>query len=95
MTYEEAYHGERPIGPDVLPRLIAELHASPDGFTRSKFIELLGEMGDASVVPMLIEELNHPEHVARQWAVIALEQLGIPEGVAAATRHRAIYPEDS
>lgn len=90
-TFEDAYWGERPAGPDVIPRLIAELHRSPDGYTRGKFAELLGEMGDASVVPVLIAELEHSELDARQWAMLALEQLGEPEGVAAAARYRELH----
>lgn len=93
-TFEDAYWDERPTGPDVVPRLVAELHNSADGYTRGKFAELLGEMGDASVVPVLVAELSHPEPGARLWAVLALEQLGVPEGVEAAKRHRDSHPED-
>ena len=94
MTFEDAYWGERPTGPDVVPRLIVELHRSTDGYTRGKFAELLGEMGDALVVPVLVAELDHTEPDARQWALRALDELGDPEGVAAATQHRALHPED-
>jgi HEAT repeat protein len=94
MTFEDAYWGERPTGPDVVPRLIAELHLSNDGYTRGKFAELLGESGDISVVPMLIAELSHSEPAARLWAVLALEQLGMPEGVEAAKHYRNAHPED-
>ncbi len=94
MTFEHAYWGERPIGPDVVARLIAELHRSLDGSTRGKFAELLGEMGDASVVPVLVAELDHPEPVVRQWAVLALEQLEMPEGIRDAARHRALHAEE-
>lgn len=95
MTFEEAYWGERPVGPDVVPRLIAELHRSADGYTRGKFAELLGEMGDATVVPVLVAELEHSDAGARQWAVSALEQLGLPESVAAVARYQALHPEES
>lgn len=93
-TFEDAYYGERPTGPDIVPRLVAELHRAPDGYTRGKFAELLGEMGDASVVPVLIAELSHPEEDARQWAVLALENLGVPEGMDAAKRHRELEGSD-
>ena len=56
-TFEDAYWGERPADLEVVPRLIAELHRSSDSYTRGKFAELLGEMGDASVVPVLVAEL--------------------------------------
>jgi HEAT repeat protein len=94
MTFEDAYEGPRPTGPGVLAMLVKELHAAADGYTRGKFAELLGEMGDASVVAVLIAELAHPEKDARTWAVLALEQLGIPDGLNAAQRYRAEHPGD-
>jgi hypothetical protein len=45
MTFEDAYDGPRPFGEAVVPRLVQELHRSPDGYTRGKFADLLGEMG--------------------------------------------------
>ena len=93
ITYEDAYHGERPAEPGLLARLVAEMHAAPDGFTRGKFAELLGEMGNASVVPHLIAELSHPEPDTQLWAALALETLGDPVGVRAAQAYRAAHPE--
>src|SRR5438067_1369905 len=93
-TFEDAYWGERPSGPEVIPRLLAEMWQSRDGYTRGKFLELLGEMGDASVVPEIIAELSHSEPDARLWAVLALEQIGEPEAIAAAKQHRETHPED-
>ncbi len=94
VTFEDAYWGERPAGLEVVPRLVAELHRSTDSYTRGKFAELLGEMGDASVMPVLVAELVHPDLDMRQWAVLALEELGVPEGIAAAARHRSLHPEE-
>lgn len=92
-TYEDAYWGDRPSGPAVVPRLVAELRAAPDAYTRGKLIELLGEMGDASVVPELVAELSHPEPEVRAWAVAALETLGVAEAAEAASRYRQAHPE--
>ncbi len=93
MTYEDAYWGERPAGPHVVPRLVLELHCSGDRYSRGKFVELLGEMGDASVVPVLIAELSHPEPDVRIWAVFALEELGFADGLAAARAFRLANPD--
>jgi HEAT repeat protein len=82
MRFEDAYWGERPSGPGVIRRLVAEMHRSPDGYTRGKFVELLGEMGDASVIPVLIAELSLTEPDVRFWAAAALEQLGVPDGTS-------------
>jgi hypothetical protein len=94
VTFEDAYWGERPAGPDVVPRLLFEMRQCADGFTRGKFLELLGEMGNVSIVPELIAELTRPEVEARRWAVLALEQLGVPEGVKAARQYRLAHPEE-
>ena len=75
LTYEAAYHSERPSGPVVMQRLLCEMQAAEDGYTRGKFVELLGEIGDISVVPRIIPELRHPDQNVRQWAVTALRQL--------------------
>ena len=95
LTFEDAYEGPRPVGARVITRLVQELHRSPDGYTRGKFAELLGEMGDPAVVPVLVAELVHSEKDARRWAVLALEQLADPTGLAAAAAYRAAHPEDS
>jgi hypothetical protein len=94
MTFEDAYEGPRPVGAAVVQRLVQELHLAPDGYTRGKFAELLGEMGDSSVVPVLVAELEHPEKNARTWAVLALEQLAVPTGLAAAAAYRAAHPDE-
>lgn len=94
LTFEDAYDGPRSVGDAVVPRLIEELHRATDGYTRGKFAELLGEMGDASVVPVLVAELSHSEKDARVWAVLALEQLGVPGGLDAAKLYRTAHPED-
>ena len=93
MTYEDAYHDERPSGPDFVLRLIVELHRAEDSYTRGKFSELLGETEDPSVVPVLIAELEHPDPRVGASAMLALEHLAIPEGLVAATRFRKFYEE--
>lgn len=75
MTFEDAYFEVRPVGPDVVSRLIAELQKSTDGYTRGKFCELLGEIGDESVIPILEQELAHSDEKVRGWAASALVEL--------------------
>lgn len=94
MTFEDAYEAPRPAGPDVVPRLVAEMHAARDGYTRGKFIELLGESGDASVVPELIAELEHPDQTVRNWAVTALDMIGGETALQATTRYKAGHAEE-
>ena len=93
--FEDTYEGSRPVGPDVIPRLISEMHAAENGYTRGKFIELLGEMGDATVVPELIAELSHPEQSIRDWAVAALGLVGGEAAKEAIERYEASQPRDS
>jgi len=83
VVFEDAYFGLRPTGPDVIPRLIQELRLSPDSYTRGKFCELLGELGDESVLPVLREELTHPDEDVRGWAGRAMELLQSPARRAA------------
>ena len=94
MTFEDAYHGERPSGSAVVPRLLAEMRAAPDVYTRGKFIELLGEMADRSIVPDLIPELAHPNQNVRQWAVTSLRALGGQVANLAVTEYESKHPEE-
>lgn len=94
MAYEDAYFRPRPSGANVVPRLIQELRASSDSYTRGKFVELLGEMGDQTVVPVLIAELAHPDSNVREWAITALTELGAPDGIRAVKEYRDANPDD-
>jgi HEAT repeat protein len=94
MTYEDAYWGERPNEPEVVSRLVAEMQDASDTYTRGKFLELLGEMGDSSIVAVLIQELSHSEIDIRRWAVLALEELGFSEGLSAAKAFREFHSEE-
>lgn len=87
MTFEDAYFGTRPEGPDVTARLISELQSSADGYTRGKFCELLGEMGDESAVSALTAELQHPDESVRGWASQALDELKSEKARAAKAEH--------
>lgn len=90
MTFEDAYYDERPKGPGVIDRVIFELHAAVDGYTRGKFCELLGEMGDASNIPVLTAELNHPDGRVREWARLAIDAVNASTGErASAEEYRA------
>lgn len=50
MTFKEAFHEQWPTGPKLIPRLIKEMRASDDPYTRGKFVEILGQAGDNEVV---------------------------------------------
>ena len=96
MIFEDAYYGKRPKGSGLIDRLISELHAAVDGYTRGKFCELLGEMGDASNIPVLTAELNHPDERVREWARLAIDALnaGTSER-ASAEEYRAQFANPS
>jgi HEAT repeat protein len=93
VTFEEAYHDTRPTGSLVIPRLVAEMHGASDTYTRGKFIELLGEMGDDTVVPHLLTELSHPDQTIRDWAVTALRAIGGESAERAIREYGAANPE--
>jgi HEAT repeat protein len=87
MTFEDAYFGPRPEGAQVVTRLVVELRASADSYARGKFCELLGEMGDQSVVPVLLGELEHSDENVREWARRALEELQSEDARAEKRKH--------
>jgi len=91
--FEDTYEGPRPTGPAVIPRLISEMHAATDGYTRGKFIELLGEMGDASVVSHLVAELAHADQKVRDWAAASLQLIGGEAANQAVERYKLDPPD--
>ena len=77
MTFEDAYWGTRPSAAGAVPELIKLLNVHDDSYTLGKLIELLGECGDKSVIPILENELQNLDEGIRSWAraaIIALER---------------------
>jgi HEAT repeat protein len=70
------------------------MRAADDGYTRGKFIELLGEMGDTAVVADLIAELTHSDQNVREWAVTALRTIGGEAAERAIQQYEATQPEE-
>ncbi len=94
MTFEDAFHEQWPTGSKVVPRLIKEMHASDDPYTRGKFVEILGKAGGTEVVSELAKELEHEDQGVRCWAVSSLRQIGSPEAALILKNHLADHPED-
>jgi HEAT repeat protein len=76
----------------VIQRLVSEMRAASDGSMRGKFIELIGDMGDQSIVPQILPELSHADQNVRQWAVTALRTLGGPEAERAIQTYETAHP---
>lgn len=94
MTFEDAFYEHWPTGPEVVPRLLTEMHASDDPYTRGKFVELLGKVGGFEVVAELANELEHENQSLRCWAVSSLRQIGGPEAARILKAHLVAHPED-
>lgn len=75
MTFEDAYWSDRPPVEDVVPKIIQALAIICDSYTRGKLLELLGECGDVSVLPILERELLSSDESTRNWAKISIEAL--------------------
>ncbi len=94
LVYEDAFHDQWPDDPALIERLVTEMHAAEDAYTRGKFIELLGETGHEGVIDHLVRELGDPRGDVRQWAVKALAAIGGPDVGELLARHRLAHPED-
>lgn len=75
MTFENAYWGVRPDPAIAIPRLLLLLRSTQDSLSRGKILELLGESGDHSTIPVISAELDHPDQHVRDWARLALSAL--------------------
>ena len=75
ITFEDAYWAIRPSPELAVPLILEKMRITHDAYTRGKLIELLGESEDASVIPILEDELNHVEESIREWARGAIQAL--------------------
>jgi HEAT repeat protein len=74
--------------------LITLVEGEADPYVRGMFVELLGATRDARAIAALAGELRHHDRQVREWAVFALEDLGLPEAAEMAARHRAEHPDE-
>ncbi|MBL9200844.1 MAG: HEAT repeat domain-containing protein [Opitutaceae bacterium] len=75
MTFEDAYWGERPPPEAAVPKILESLKTTFDPYTRGKLVELLGESGDKSVLPILEKEMRSPDQAIREWACASIAAL--------------------
>lgn len=75
MTFEDAYWGERPPTDLAVPKILKALEDHFDSYTRGKLLELLGECGDLSVLPVLEHELANSDESIRNWASGSIDAL--------------------
>ena len=93
-TYEDAYEEIQPHVRRYVPALIAELAHAPDGYTRGKLLELLGDAQDPTALPVLAQELEHPDPDVRHWAHTGLIALCLAEADQLAEEYRRRHPEE-
>lgn len=74
LTFEEAFGwlvGEVPRVRNHIDQLITLMQSQTDPFKREKLITLLGYTASEKVIPVLKDELNHPDRNVRLWAVLS------------------------
>lgn len=79
--------------PEHTAELIALVRGEADPFTRGKFVELLGATHAPEALPVLAAELEHPDPHVREWALLALDDLGVPGAAELAAAYRQAHPE--
>lgn len=94
MTFEAGYWRLSPHASRYVEQLVMAMQAEEDPHMRARFVELLGDTHSAAVIPVLQAELLHPSREVREWAVLGLEELGIPEAQAVALAYKMEHPEE-
>jgi HEAT repeat protein len=94
VTYENGYELIQPIVHLHVPQLLQLLSESDDGYTRGKFIELLGEAKDKKAISVLVGELKHPDQNVRQWAVSSLMKIGGPKAWLKVTLYKLLHRKE-
>ena len=99
LTFEDGFHWL--MGHDEGTRLhgragelITLMPEHSDAYTRGKIIELLGYTASFEAIPVLVEELEHPDLSVRQWAVLSLEELPFAVAREVAARYKLEHPEE-
>ena len=75
ITFEDAYWDVRPPVEEAIPKIIEALKVTLDAYTRGKLIELLGECGNLTILPILEEELKNADSSIQRWAILSIEAL--------------------
>ena len=95
LTFEDGFHWL--ISRDLRPHVgdfVALLSIHTDTYTRGKLIELLGHTASLEAIPVLVQELAHPNSRIREWAVLSLEELPFGEPRQLADRYKREHPEE-
>ena len=90
LTFEDGYHALLPRVREFRNELIRLLQAELEPRMRARFVELLGETEDASLVEILRAELEAGEPEVVRWALTALERIGHRQ---IADEYRRTHPE--
>ena len=94
MSFENGYWWLMPQAPHYVEQLVQAMQTEEEPGMRARFVELLGDTHDSTVIPVLQSELRHPSREVREWAVLALEELGIPEAASLALAYKTAHPEE-
>ena len=76
LTFEDGYHALLPRVREFRDELVRLLLVEPEPQMRARFIELLGETEDPSLVEVLRAELEDGKSDVIPWALTALERIG-------------------
>ena len=90
LTFEDGYHALLPQVRQYRDALVRLLQAEPQPSMRTRFVELLGETEDPSLVDVLRAELEAEEPEVVPWVLTALERIGHQR---IADEYRRTHPE--
>ena len=94
MTYEEVYHWLQGHIKEHLDELIRLMLAEDDPKMRSKFVELVGDSQDITVIPYIEKELQHYNREVRAWAYNSLMNFEEISAIAIAKKFKENNPEE-
>jgi hypothetical protein len=90
LTFEAGYHALLPRAREFRDELVRLLQVEAEPRMRARFLELLGDTEDASLVEVFRGELVAGEPEVVRWALTGLERIGHPE---IAGEYRRLHPE--
>ena len=94
MTYEDGYHWLQGHLDNHLDDLILLMQRENDPSMRGRFLELIGDSKNPTVIPVLEVELRNESSEVRSWAYSSLCYFENPVAESLAMKFRAENPDE-
>ena len=94
MTYEEGYSWIQEHINSYFPEIVQLMKNEQDPDLRAKFVEIIGDSMNEKSIPILSQELKHPDYGVRCWAWNSLNTMNMRFAQEIADSYKAQNPNE-